>query len=76
MTEVATERDLVIWTIYDHPRDFPNTFVARKFAGARATNDIMVAARLDDIRNMLERMGLVCLGRQPDDDPKIVEMWL
>lgn len=25
---------ITLWTVYDHPRDYPNNFVARRFEGA------------------------------------------
>jgi hypothetical protein len=71
---------LSMWTIYDHPKDFPNTFVARRFetsaAGSRPTADIMISPTLDDLRDQLSARGLTAIHRSPEDDPKIVETWL
>jgi hypothetical protein len=72
---------LMMWTVYDHPRDYPHSFVARKFAvsgagGTVATTDMIVAPTLDSIRKLMIERGLTCITRSPDDDPKIVETWL
>jgi hypothetical protein len=70
-----------MWTIYDHPRDYPHSFVARKFevgAGGvtTATAEMIVAPDLAGIRRVLANRGLTCLARDPADDPNIVETWL
>jgi len=70
-------RELVIWTIYDHPKDFPNCFVARKYLNATPTGEVIVSQKLDDIRSILSSVyGLVVLSRDENDDPVIVETWL
>lgn len=65
-----------IWTVYDHPKDFPNNYVARRFFLDTPTGDIMVCATLDAIRIMLRQKGLSRLARHENDDPVIVEVWL
>lgn len=67
---------LSIWVVYDHPRDYPSNFVARRFEGEEATKDIMVCPDLEVIRRQLYLRGLVKLGRWEGDDPAIVEVWL
>lgn len=68
------------WTVYDHPRDFPDWFVARCFAvdgpEPRPTNALIRASSLKGLRGCLERRGLMRFPRQPGDDPFIVEVWL
>lgn len=66
---------LSIWTIYDHPRDFPDNFVARAFTTG-PTNEIILATELEQLRDAFDKAGLVCLARNPNDDPNIVETWL
>ena len=71
--------NLPIWTVYDHPRDYPNGYVARRWLTLpvpRATNEVIIADKLDDIRDQLEAKGLVKLMRDPSDEPQIVETWL
>lgn len=66
---------LSVWTIYDHPSDFPDSFVARAFTTG-PTNEIILATDLEQLREAFDRAGLVCMARNPNDDPKIVETWL
>lgn len=73
----ATSRGLLnIWTVYDHPKDFPNSFVARRFEMDKITDDVIEAATLDALREKFANCGLVCLTRHPNDDPCILETWL
>jgi hypothetical protein len=72
------------WTIYDHPRDYPADFVARRWIANRdgtvtATNDILRHTDLDTVRGMLGRVSpkhSYRMPRMPDDDPNILEVWL
>jgi hypothetical protein len=72
--------DLTMWTIYDHPRDHPTKFVARRWIinseGNHPASEILEADDIDDLRREFLRCGLVCLTRNPEDDPVIVETWL
>jgi hypothetical protein len=77
----ATQRGaLNIWTVYDHPRDIPDKFVARRFEtgkhGSIATDDVLVAVDLEELREVFERVGLYRMNRKDGDDAKIVESWL
>jgi len=67
---------LSLWTIYDHPTDYPNNFVARRFDLDRPTPEHIVANSLDELRQMMMNAGLSCLTRNPEDEPHIVETWL
>lgn len=72
---------LDMWVIYDHPADFPDVFVARRWEvlrEERATADIIKADTLEQVRFVIEREKhcSVMLPRQPNDDPKIVEVWI
>lgn len=71
---------LSVWTVYDHPRDCPNGFVARLHVafsdGTTApTKHACYAPTLEEVRALLPR-GLACIARSPEDDPKIVETWI
>lgn len=71
---------LAIWTIYDHPKDAPDAFVARKWlitAGqAEASGETMTESDLETLRKYMRETGLTCLHREVDDDPVIVESWV
>lgn len=70
---------LLIWTIYDHPLDFPDCFVARPQIIRPKTSGPMpmhlMAKELDALRALLPD-GLTCLKRDPSDDPFIIEVWV
>ena len=70
---------LPMFTVYDHPLDRPDVFVARLWTTLPEPNAVafvLTAARLDTIRNALDALGLVHLSRNPEDDAKILETWL
>jgi hypothetical protein len=70
---------LSMWTVYDHPSDYPDCFVARlsliSRAGIVTTRETITAATLEELRGKLPP-GLYRLNRDPLDDPVIVEIWL
>lgn len=70
-----------MWTVYDHPRDYPNSFVARQWivedGRERPTANIIIAPDLGMLRELLlTQIHLQPIPRSPSDDPKIVETWL
>jgi len=71
-----------MWTVYDHPKDYPDSWVARRFdilptGEVWPSDSIIIMPDLDDLRDVLAfQMHLVCLTRNEGDDPKIVETWL
>lgn len=77
--------DLPMWVIYDHPKDFPDCFVARKhvvvgglppgISMSGATPETLTADTLAALREKLPP-GLTCLTRDLGDDPVILETWL
>jgi hypothetical protein len=76
--KAVQEQDLLVWTIYDHPSDFPDSYVVRPHStklGSPLTVHIQ-HAQLDHVRGALEHLGLTCLPRSPEDDPSILETWL
>jgi len=70
---------LAIWTVYDHPPDYPEHFVARKFnvsaAGAVPCGTLVISTNLEDLQDELVAHGLSRLERSPQDDPKVLESW-
>jgi hypothetical protein len=74
---------LTLWTVYDHPRDCPEVFVARKFMiepwGPVAADSVIFGSTLEAVRWMIFEVDPnagVCVAREPGDDPSIVETWL
>lgn len=71
---VATLRQ---YTIYDHPKDFPDGFVVREWeitAGATTPGPAVTVETLEEARAVVPG-GLFRIDRAPDDDPVIVETW-
>lgn len=72
-------KELHLWTVYDHPRDYPTHWVVREsvVAGGKLTMapSPWLAVTLDEARALVPP-GLHCMPRQPTDDPVIVEVWL
>jgi hypothetical protein len=68
--------DLTIWVVYDHPKDYPTSYVARRFVGEQPTGAAFVSQDLERLRDIMEGMDLVKLMRMPGDDPVILETWL
>lgn len=68
---------LPIWVVYDHPTDFPESYIARLWDGMTntATASYLLAPTLDALRARLPP-ELVQLARHEEDDPAIVETWL
>ena len=80
---------LRMWTVYDHPTDFPEAYVARmcevrRERGAKgfvtnvvATPNILISSDLETLRTILGiEMQLTRLQRYKDDEPQIVEVWV
>lgn len=66
-----------IWTIYDHPLDYPEHYIVRIWFGECPHPTAARCDTLDLARELVQTAGgVVCLGRLPDDDPKVVESWI
>lgn len=70
-----------MWTVYDHPTDYPDVFIARRtmiYSGGTTvmTGDTVTTVTLTDIRREMKSRGLARIPRWEDDDPKIVEVWI
>jgi hypothetical protein len=76
----AAEHPLTMITIYNRPKDYPDRFVLREhyIANGRTWPSQTVygwAPTLEKARSLLPH-GMANLGRQPADDPVIVETWV
>lgn len=69
------------WVVYFNTSDFPNLYCARKFQGASPTNDFISNLEIGPVRNWIQEQAKLqgilptCLGRSPEDDPVIKEVW-
>jgi hypothetical protein len=70
---------LKLWTVYEHPRDYPTKYVARctEIGDGQpwVHEEALVADTLDELRAQLPP-GLHRLPRDEADAPVIVEVWL
>lgn len=70
---------LSVWSVFDHPVDYPIGFIARQFliSGGlvRSTLSSVQGSTLEQVRSKLPP-GLYRIDRDPGDDPKVVESWL
>ena len=73
----AKQRFPPIWTIYDHPRDYPEHFVVRVFYGLEKESQADTFDTLEDARRfVLQQGGSFNLHRKEEDDPVIAESWI
>lgn len=69
---------LVMWVVYDHPLDCPDSLIARRFEGVTPTSETIVDTDLTALRHKIRRAdpNLIRFTRAVDDDPVIMEVWL
>lgn len=70
-----------MWVIYDRPSDHPGGFVVRSWsivAGGGTIPGEYLGKDLPTLNEARELIpnGAYNLGRYPEDDPKIVEVWV
>lgn len=69
-------KPLEIWTIYYNTVDYPDSYVARMFLNDKPTDSTIIGNNLTELRDLMQGLGLFNIGRQPGDDPVIVESWI
>lgn len=72
---------LSIFTIYDHPSDYPDSFVVREFLITKDNVTIidslyMKASTLKEIHDEFDKTMYVFIGRSDNDDEKIIGVYL
>jgi len=72
-----SDMKLPMFTLYDHPKDFPTKIVARLWEGtvSRPTNAALLFDTLEQAREMFEGR-YAWLERGPADDPCIIGVYL
>ncbi len=80
MKAAAVQDKLMIWTVYDHPTDWPDWFVARRFEVAagecRPTEDVVMTRTLDELRIHFGERGFSFLCRNEGDTPGVLGCYL
>lgn len=61
--------------VYNSPLDYPGKVVARLWAVNKPTHYVVVGEALDEVRNMIPA-HFTNIGRDENDDPRIVEVWI
>ena len=64
-----------LWVVYEHPSDYPNKFVARKFVLDQPTAEIVIGGTIEEARLGIPK-GLTRFLPDKEDDECIVEIWL
>ena len=66
-----------MWTIYDHPRDYPKKkFVVRVWYGLVSEPEVTTHETLGEARqSIVNRGGSGFFSPSPGEDPCIVETW-
>lgn len=78
---MSSEIITTLWVVYEHPEDFPNSYVVRRQYITRGSSvwvdrlPVAVGPDLKSVRSVLPP-GLYNLGRQPEDMPQIKEVWI
>jgi hypothetical protein len=72
--------ELSLYVVFDHPSDFPDSFVVREQIVRGGGSEIVMgdawtAPTLEEVRKLVPP-HLHRLDRSPGDDPNIVEVWL
>ncbi len=66
-----------LWTVYDHPTDYPDWFVARQFlVPSHPTHRIILAKTVEEIHERLGRYGMMWWPRDESDEPQIMGCYL
>lgn len=71
----------VMIAIYDHPRDLPAGFVVREWHVLASVVTPVVEPLGADLPSLaaaraLIPSGMINIGRRPEDDARIVEVWV
>lgn len=64
-----------LYTIYDHPKDYPQGFVCVLYRGTRRVRVCGYAETLEGVRVFVPE-GLTNIHRFMDDDQAIAEVWI
>ena len=70
---------LPLFTVTDHPRDYPDYYVARlhlTLPGVEVLPFAIMDRDLETLRATLRALGLTLIPRDPTDDPVILESWI
>jgi len=70
------KHNFTMWVLYDHPEDFPDHYIARRYNLTVPTENYITNVKLESLRIRLESEGYIRISRTIDDDPCVVECWI
>jgi hypothetical protein len=78
---IAVIKNIFIYVVYDHPSDYPYSYVLKRFTTftgtpIQDTSFIIKSDSLVPIREYVQKKSLTRLERHPKDDPVILECWI
>lgn len=73
---LVRQTTIPIITVYDHPQDYPDKFVARVFDMNRPTNMAAIADTYEELLEAIPTRNMARMERSPKDDPVIMETWI
>lgn len=78
MSADVADPNFDLWVVYDHPLDYPDLFVVRRYRGTQPTDELIVGPSLLSVRTQLRarRSDLIRFERAENDDPCVVEVYL
>lgn len=66
---------LILYVVYEKPTDYPDLYVIRKFISDIPDEIVGLGETLEKVRQYLPK-GVVNIGRNDEDDPVIIEVWI
>lgn len=70
------ESILNTWIIYNNPSDLSAGTICARMHTINGPTDQMIEGNLESLRERFSSQGLINIGRNVNDDPVIVEVWL
>ena len=67
--------DLELWVIYEHPKEYPDKYVARKWILDKPSSEVVFGNTIEEARLAIPK-GLTRFLPDKEDDKVIVEIWL
>ena len=63
------------WIVYDHPFDYPDSYVAKQFINQIETERFILSSKLEGVVETLLERGFTC-QKTVKDDNEIIQVWI
>lgn len=70
-----TDIRIPMFAIYDHPIEYPNSYVARLWDNITATNVVLLSDDLEELRKKMP-YSMIPIKRSMKDDKCLIETWV